>query len=79
MKKIDFSSGMLHSSNTSIELKKDSLLSIQDSATYLGKSISVRSVRHIINTRLLPVVHIGRRVYIRVSELDALIANGAQK
>ena len=53
------------------------LLTITDSSIYCG--LSIRSLNNLIYKRQIPVVHVGRRVYIRRSDLDQLIENGTQK
>ena len=52
------------------------LLSISDASTYCG--LSIRSLNNLIYKRLIPVIHIGRRVYFRRSDIDSLIKNGTQ-
>ena len=52
------------------------LLSIPEASHYLG--LLERALKHVIYTRRIPVVHIGRRVYLRQSDLDQLIENGTQ-
>jgi len=53
------------------------LRSIPDAVKYSG--LPERTIQHLIYTRRIPVVHIGRRVYLRQSDLDQLIENGTQK
>ena len=53
------------------------LLAIPDSSIYSG--LSVRSLNNLIYTKQIPVVHVGRRIYLRKSDLDQLIENGTRK
>ena len=53
------------------------LLTISDSSIYCG--LSIRSLNNLIYTRQIPVVHVGRRIYVRLTDLDQLIENGTQK
>ena len=52
------------------------LLSISDASTYCG--LSIRSINNLIYKRYLHIIHIGRRVYIRRSDLDQLIEKGTR-
>ena len=56
--------------------QKDALLKYEGASEYTG--LTERSLKHIVAKRLIPVVHIGRRVYFRQSDLDQLIENGTQ-
>ena len=60
-----------------MNIQNPPLLSITDSSPHTG--LSIRSIKHLIYTRQISVVHVGRRVYLRRTDLDALIANGTQK
>lgn len=53
------------------------LLTISSAADYSG--LTDRSLKHLIYTRQVPVIHVGRRVYLRRSDLDQLITNGTQR
>jgi len=53
------------------------LLSISDASNYCG--LSKRSINNLIYKRYLHIVHIGRRVYIRRSDLDQLIEKGTRQ
>lgn len=50
------------------------LLTIPKAANYSG--LTDRSLKHLIYTRQVSVVHVGRRVYLRRSVLDQLIEKG---
>jgi excisionase family DNA binding protein len=47
------------------------LLSIEEAAEYLG--VPVRVLRGLRERRLVPVVHLGKRLYFRAEDLDKLI------
>jgi len=53
------------------------LISRQEAPNYVG--IPLRGIDHLIYTRQIPVVRIGRRTWLRRTDLDALVANGTQK
>lgn len=50
------------------------LLNKSESAHYLGATL--RSIQHLISTGQLEVVHLGRAVRIRRSDLDRIIEHG---
>ena len=56
--------------------QKHALLKYEGASEYTG--LTERSLKHLVAKRLIPVVHIGRRVYLRQSDLDQLIENGTQ-
>ena len=56
--------------------QKGALLKYEGASEYTG--LTERSLKHLVAKRLIPVVHIGRRVYFRQSDLDQLIENGTQ-
>lgn len=53
------------------------LLGIPSSAQYLG--LTQRSIKNLIYKRQIPVIHMGRRIYLRKIDLDLLIQNGTQE
>ena len=55
--------------------RKGALLAVPGASTYSG--LTERSIRHLIATRQLGVVKVGRAVRIRRTDLDLLIANGS--
>ncbi|TSA47755.1 MAG: DNA-binding protein [Actinomycetales bacterium] len=55
----------------------DALLTIPGAANYSG--LTDRSIKHLIYTRQVAFVHVGRRIYLRRSVLDQLIENGTQQ
>lgn len=57
------------------DIKKNRPL-LDKPAAALASGFKERALDHIISKGLLPVVHIGRRVYIKQSELDKLMENG---
>jgi len=63
--------------NTKSINQSGALLTIPSAAAYSG--LTDRSLKHLIYTRQVPVIHIGRRVYLRRSDLDQLVTNGTQK
>jgi excisionase family DNA binding protein len=54
---------------------RGALLDVPKAAEYCG--LSERSIRHLIATKSLPTVKVGRSVRIRRTDLDLLIANGS--
>ena len=55
--------------------RKGALLAVPVASAYSG--LTERSIRHLIATRQLGVVKVGRAVRIRRTDLDLLIANGS--
>lgn len=53
------------------------LLTITNAAAYSG--LTDRSIKHLIYTRQVPAIHVGRRVYLRRSDLDQLITKGTSQ
>jgi len=64
-------------SMTTNAIRNKPLLDKPAAALYTG--FKERAIDHLIAKRLLEVVHIGRRVYIKQSELDQLMDKGTQK
>lgn len=52
------------------------LLTIPKAANYLG--LTDRSLKHLIYTRQVSIVHVGRRVFLRRTDLDFLVENGTR-
>ena len=50
------------------------LLSASHAAEYTG--LSLRSIRHLLQTDRIPVTRVGKRVYLRKTDLDTLIESG---
>jgi excisionase family DNA binding protein len=55
----------------SVPTIQPALLGVKQAAIYLGRS--EQSVQHLIFSRDLPVVRVGRRVHLHRSDLDAFI------
>lgn len=51
-------------------LSSDLIKGASAAAEYLGPSVSQRSVYHMVEQNLLPVVRLGRTLYFRKSDLD---------
>ena len=51
-------------------LKEDLIKGASAAAEYLGPSVSQRSVYHMVEQGLLPVIRKGRTLYFRKSDLD---------
>jgi len=47
------------------------LFSIKDAATYLG--FSVRSIRNLVYSRQLPIVRLGKKIFLDIKDLDLWI------
>jgi len=49
------------------------LLTIEDAAEYMG--VPVRVMRSLRETRQIPVVHLGKRIWFRPEDLDAWVTS----